>query len=398
MGRVRRSDRRQACPGLGEGVPARPASSPRTASTGRRSPAHPKAGSSHRCWPTSPCPSSTSTSPRRGKRSAPDCDARQAPPRRGAGHDRLVRYADDFVVMVAGDREPTPKRCGTRWQRCSPRWACACRRRRRGSATSTRASTSSAGASSATASEARTKQYVYTYPSKKALASSHGQGADAAPARGTHRTLADLLRRLNPVLRGWSNYFRHGVSKRDLQLPATTSPAGGSSAGCAASTAGLNWKLAPPPLPPQVVDRRDGGIDAVRPRRGRHQPLPLPGQTPIPTPWSSDDRPRHPHQRHEHVESRMRWKSHVRFGGRAGETDRPKGRHRAPVRLDHTHATLLAEGRCADQGRQRTPRALDARVHDGHLPARHPRHARSGGRHVSRASSPRPPNPPASTR
>ena len=27
----------------------------------------------------------------------------------------------------------------------------------------------------------------------------------------------------------------------------------------------------------------------------------------------------------------MRWKSHVRFGGRARETDRPKGPHRALV-------------------------------------------------------------------
>jgi hypothetical protein len=30
----------------------------------------------------------------------------------------------------------------------------------------------------------------------------------------------------------------------------------------------------------------------------------------------------------------MRWKSHVRFGGRAGETDRAKARHRAPARPD----------------------------------------------------------------
>ena len=82
----------------------------------------------------------------------PGLDARQASPRRGPGH-RLVRYADDFVVMVAGTRA-TPKRCGTRWQRCSLRWACACRRRRRGSATSTRGSTSSAGASSAEPGEA----------------------------------------------------------------------------------------------------------------------------------------------------------------------------------------------------------------------------------------------------
>lgn len=28
----------------------------------------------------------------------------------------------------------------------------------------------------------------------------------------------------------------------------------------------------------------------------------------------------------------MRGDAHVRFGGRAGETDRPKGRHRAPAR------------------------------------------------------------------
>jgi transposase len=31
----------------------------------------------------------------------------------------------------------------------------------------------------------------------------------------------------------------------------------------------------------------------------------------------------------------MRCKSHVRFGGRARETDRPKGRHRALVRPNH---------------------------------------------------------------
>jgi hypothetical protein len=48
----------------------------------------------------------------------------------------------------------------------------------------------------------------------------------------------------------------------------------------------------------------------------------------------NDDRRRLTH-RHEHVESRMRWKPHVRFGERAGETDQPKRWHRAPVRL-HT--------------------------------------------------------------
>jgi RNA-directed DNA polymerase len=41
-----------------------------TGSTARPSPAHPRAGSCHRCWPTSPCPCWTSTSPPSGKRSA----------------------------------------------------------------------------------------------------------------------------------------------------------------------------------------------------------------------------------------------------------------------------------------------------------------------------------------
>ena len=43
----------------------------------------------------------------------------------------------------------------------------------------------------------------------------------------------------------------------------------------------------------------------------------------------------HPYQRHEHVESRMRWKSHVRFGGRARETHQPKGWQGALVRPLH---------------------------------------------------------------
>ena len=57
------------------------------------------------------------------------------------------------------------------------------------------------------------KKAIYTYPSKKSLASIIGK-IRLLTARAKHRTLADLLRRLNPVLRGWCQYFRHGVSKR----------------------------------------------------------------------------------------------------------------------------------------------------------------------------------------
>ena len=39
----------------------------------------------------------------------------------------------------------------------------------------------------------------------------------------------------------------------------------------------------------------------------------------------------------------MRWKPHVRFGERTGETDRPKDRHRAPVRLHTALRTSLPQ-------------------------------------------------------
>jgi len=55
------------------------------------------------------------------------------------------------------------------------------------------------------------KRAVYTYPSKKSLASVM-EKVRSLTRRNKHRTLADLLRSVNRVLRGWCNYFRHGVS------------------------------------------------------------------------------------------------------------------------------------------------------------------------------------------
>jgi RNA-directed DNA polymerase len=56
-----------------------------------------------------------------------------------------------------------------------------------------------------------TRRVVYTYPSKKALASIVGR-VRTLTRRSSHPTLAALLRQLNPVIRGWCTYFRHGVS------------------------------------------------------------------------------------------------------------------------------------------------------------------------------------------
>ncbi len=57
------------------------------------------------------------------------------------------------------------------------------------------------------------KRFVYTYPSKKALASEVKAKVKTISRQGRTNRSSDLLRQLNPVLRGWTNYFRHGVSK-----------------------------------------------------------------------------------------------------------------------------------------------------------------------------------------
>ena len=49
----------------------------------------------------------------------------------------------------------------------------------------------------------------------------------------------------------------------------------------------------------------------------------------------------------------MRGNSHVRFGGRAEETDRPKGRHRASVRPNHAFASALISAGCSVKAVQR---------------------------------------------
>jgi RNA-directed DNA polymerase len=135
--------------------------------------------------------------------------------RHGLPNYRLIRYADDFVVMVSGTKahaqavqdevaavlSPIGLRLseektdvvhidggldflGWRIQRHT----------KRGTA----------------------KSYVYTYPSKKALRAIT-EKVRTLTRQGTNLTLAELLHSLNPVLRGWTNYFRAGVSSRTFQ-------------------------------------------------------------------------------------------------------------------------------------------------------------------------------------
>ena len=135
---------------------------------------------------------------------------RTAHRKRGGATYRIVRYADDFLIMVSGSRmhadalweevEAVLAPLGLRLSAAKSR-VCHLdegldflgfhiqRRRKRGTS----------------------EYYVYTYPSKKALASITGKVRAVTNKRG-HRTLADLLRQLNSVMRGWCNYFRFGSS------------------------------------------------------------------------------------------------------------------------------------------------------------------------------------------
>ena len=204
--------------------------------------------------------------------------------RNGGATMRLVRYSDDFVVMVNGTRDhaealwdevaavlaPMGLRLSVEktrvvhidqgfdflgWRIQRRRW-----RGRDG------------------------KMAVYTYPSKKSLATIKDK-VRAVTRRHQHRTLADLLLRLNRVLRGWCNYFRHGVSARTFSYIdhfAFWRVVGW----LRKRHVGLNWgTLRRRYLPGWEV--RDGKVEMFRPTSVHIERYRYRGAL-IPTPWASE--------------------------------------------------------------------------------------------------------------
>ncbi len=132
--------------------------------------------------------------------------------RRGEPMYRLVRYADDFVVMVSGTQAQAEALkvdvaavLSAMGLRLSEEKTGVChidegfdflgfriqRQVKRGS----------------------NKAFVYSWPCKKALASIMAK-IKTITKQGTNQPLSDLLRQLNAALRGWTVYFRHGASKQ----------------------------------------------------------------------------------------------------------------------------------------------------------------------------------------
>jgi len=131
--------------------------------------------------------------------------------RHGLPNYRLIRYADDWCLVVSGTkgdaealRDEISEVLSRMGLRLSPDktlvthidqgldflgWRIQ-RHRKRGS----------------------TRQYVYTYPSRKAIKAMTGKVKAICRTTDTNLPLDALLLRLNPALRGWCVYFRPGVS------------------------------------------------------------------------------------------------------------------------------------------------------------------------------------------
>jgi RNA-directed DNA polymerase len=137
--------------------------------------------------------------------------ARQALRRKGLATYRIVRYADDFVVLVAGTREHTEALRG----RVTEVLAVMGLRLSEEKTTITHIDEGFdfLGFRIQRHKKRGTDQrHLYTWPSKAALASIKAKVRELT-RQGRNLPLKALLYRLNPVLRGWVNYFRHGTSK-----------------------------------------------------------------------------------------------------------------------------------------------------------------------------------------
>jgi RNA-directed DNA polymerase len=136
---------------------------------------------------------------------------RSARRRRGEANYRIVRYADDFVVVVAGERRHAEALIAETEQVIAPLGL-----------TLSREKTSIAhidegieflGWRIQRQTGRNGRPQIYTYPSQPSLQAVMGK-VKQITRTGQNQTLDQLLNRLNPVLRGWCDHFRHGVSSR----------------------------------------------------------------------------------------------------------------------------------------------------------------------------------------
>ena len=132
----------------------------------------------------------------------------------GQRHGTLVRYCDDFVVLCATrDRAEEARELAAAVLDYS---GCDCARRRPGSRTSPKAPKGSTSSASTIVCAGRGstpgRWYLNKWPSKRAMASIRAKIRDRTDRRYARLPLEWAVEDLNPVIRGWGNYFRYGNS------------------------------------------------------------------------------------------------------------------------------------------------------------------------------------------
>jgi RNA-directed DNA polymerase len=143
-------------------------------------------------------------------------NARDRHRRRGGAIYRLIRYADDFVVMVRG-----------RWEQAEGLWdevsQVLARVGLRLAVDKTKTVHIDEGLDflgfriQRHRQRGSDRQLIYSYPSKKSMQAIRRKVKQATGERFIGMTKDDLFRRLGQITRGWALYFRHGASAAAFQ-------------------------------------------------------------------------------------------------------------------------------------------------------------------------------------
>jgi len=132
--------------------------------------------------------------------------------RQGGATYRLSRYADDFVICVAGRREHAEALIAEVEQVIGPLGLKLSQEKTR--VVSIEEGYDFLGFAIKRVRGRHGRMVIHTYPSKRALQSVKAKVKQITKHTGPDQAPDQLLHRVNRVLRGWCNYFRHGVSSR----------------------------------------------------------------------------------------------------------------------------------------------------------------------------------------
>lgn len=141
-----------------------------------------------------------------------DGSARRYHRQRGGATYRLVRYADDFVVLVFGTREHAEALWEQMGELLTPMGL-------RLAPDKTQVVHIDEGFDflgfriQRHIQKGSTRSYVYSYPSRKSVQTMRRK-LKALTKRNTQHSADDLFRKLNAIVRGWAQYFRHSAASR----------------------------------------------------------------------------------------------------------------------------------------------------------------------------------------